>query len=324
MRPLPFLLLALAAALPAQAATLRPVATLAAPVVRLSDLFDGLDAEGLRVLGPGPAPGGRIVVESAQLAAIARQFGIDWRPNGPGERAVLERPGRMLPREEVLAALREALARLGAPEDFDLDLPGYAAPLVPAESPVRIEVEQLDHDGASGRFAASIAILGEGMLAQRQRLAGTLHEVADLPVPVRRLAPGAVLAASDLRVERVRVGALRGEVVRVPAEAIGMALRRPVPAGQPVPLADLHRAALVTKGARVLMQLSTGGMVLAAQGQALEDGAAGARIQVLNSASRAVVEAEVTGPGRVRVAPGSMPLAPSTPSRRPIAQVQRP
>ena len=49
-----------------------------------------------RVLGPGPAPGGRIVVEAAQLAAIARQFGVDWRPASPADRAVLDRPGRML------------------------------------------------------------------------------------------------------------------------------------------------------------------------------------------------------------------------------------
>ena len=126
----------------AQAATFRPITTLTASVVRLSDLFDGLESDGQVVLGPGPAPGGRIVVEAAQLAAIARQFGVDWRPRG-NERAVLERPGRLLPREDVLAALRTALTGLGAPVDAELDLPGYAPPLVPAETAVRSEVEQM-------------------------------------------------------------------------------------------------------------------------------------------------------------------------------------
>ena len=295
-------------AAPAEAAMLRPVTTLAASVVRLSDLFDGLGAEGLRVLGPGPAPGARIVVDSAQLAAIARQYGVDWRPNGGNERAVLERPGRLLPREEVLAALRVALSQAGAPEQFDIDLPGFAAPLVPVETAIHLEVEQLDHDPASGRFAAALSISGEDLLTQRHRLAGTVQEVADLPVPARRLTPGTIIAPADLQFARVRVGRLQGEVARTPAQAVGLTLRRIAPAGRPLALADLGRTPAVAKGARVLMQLATGGLALAAQGQALEDGNLGERIQVQNPASRAVLEAEVTGPGRVRVAPGSQPL----------------
>ena len=58
---------------PALAATLKPFGQLAEPVVRLSDLFDGVGAAD-RVIGPAPQPGGRITVEAPQLAAIARQF----------------------------------------------------------------------------------------------------------------------------------------------------------------------------------------------------------------------------------------------------------
>lgn len=308
MRILLSALLASALAAQAGAATLRPITTLAAPVVRLSDLFDGLGEDSSVVLGPGPAPGGRIVVEAAQLAAIARQFGVAWRPVGQ-ERAVLERPGRLLPREDVAAALRAALAGVGAPEDGELELPGYAAPLVPAEAAVRAEVEQMEYDGATGRFTATVSVAGEGMLTQRQRVAGTLHEMAEVPVPVRRLAPGAVLRASDVTMARVRVAQLRGEVARLPEQIVGRALRRNVAPGQAVALADLVRPTLVAKGARVVMQLAAGGLSMTAQGQALEPGALGERIQVLNPASRAVLEVEVIGPDRVRVAAGSAPIA---------------
>ena len=37
----------------------------------------------------------------------------------------------------------------------------------------------------------------------------------------------------------------------------------------------------------------------------------GERVRVLNPVSRAVLEAEVTGPGRVRVRPDSVPLVPA-------------
>ena len=105
------LLLACCLTLPAHAASLRPYATLDTATVRLSDLFDGADS---RPLGPAPAPGGRIIVEAPQLAAIARLYAVDWRPAGPGDRAVLERPGRTLSREDVLPPLRALLQELGA------------------------------------------------------------------------------------------------------------------------------------------------------------------------------------------------------------------
>src|ERR1700723_3530352 len=64
----------------AEAATLRTMTTLHGPRVKLSDLFDDAGTNANRVLGPGPAPGGRIVVDSAQLAATARPFEGDWDP----------------------------------------------------------------------------------------------------------------------------------------------------------------------------------------------------------------------------------------------------
>ena len=59
-----------AAASPSNAATLRVATVLTAPVVHLWDLFDDAGSNAARVLGPAPAPGGRITVEAPQLEAI--------------------------------------------------------------------------------------------------------------------------------------------------------------------------------------------------------------------------------------------------------------
>ena len=56
------------------------------------------------------------------------------------------------------------------------------------------------------------------------------------------------------------------------------------------------------------MMLDSPGITLTAQGQAMEPGALNERIRVLNPASHAVVEAEVIGPDRVRVAPNKVPM----------------
>ena len=308
-------------ATPADAAVLRAQTTLATAQVRIADLFDDAGAAATQILGPSPAPGGRIVVESRQLAAIARQFGIDWRPASPADRIVLDRPGRMMPREDLLSALRAALSALGASDDAELLLPALAPPLIPLGIAAQAAVEAVELDSPTGRFTAQLAISADGMDTLRLRVAGTLQEMVEIPAPLRKLAAGSVLRADDLTLLRLPANRVRGEVARSLDQAIGQAVRRTLLPGQPLALADLARPIAVAKGARVAMQLSAPGLQLSAQGQALEAGSVGDRIQVLNPASRAIVEAEVIGRDRVRVAPGSAPLQPAGTATFGAAQV---
>ena len=78
---------------------------------------------------------------------------------------------------------------------------------------------------------------------------------------VTRLLPENVLRADDVHMARVRAGQIRAEVARSVDQIIGMELRRPIPAGQPIRLADLTRPALVQRGSTVQMQLSAAGLV---------------------------------------------------------------
>jgi len=275
---LPLLVCLLMWSLPAEPATLRSATTLQQPQVRISDLFDDAGPEAERVLGPGPSPGGRIVVEAAQAAAIARQFGVAWRPASPADRVVIDRPGRPLAREEVLGVLRSALLGAGAPDVGDIELPNFTPPLEPV---------------------------------QRIRVSGDMVEMTDLVVPTHRLTVGTVLQPEDLQTLRVRVGQSHGDVLRVADQAVGMAMRRLAVAGQPIPLADLGHPLVVQKGARVMMSLEQPGLSLSAIGVASESGGIGDRIAVLNPVSGAIVDAEVTAAGQVRVSPNSAPRLPA-------------
>ncbi len=309
------LLGAMTTALPATAANLRYMSTLNGPTVRLSDLFDDAGPNAGRVLGPGPAPGGRIVVEAPQLAAIARQFDVDWRPASPGDRTILERPGRVLSREEVVRALRQALHDAGAPQDAELELSGFTPPTVPVDTTSKPSVEQLDYDAASGRFSARVGVAVDGEAPVFAQLAGRLVAMMDVPVPVRRLMPGEAIGATDLRIAHVRMTEAGAAVVQTAAQAIGMSPRRQLAAGSPFTIADLQQAALVHRGDPVTVLLDGPGLAVTATGEAMETGGAGTRIRVLNPASRAVLEAEIVGADQVRVMPGAAPIVPARQKR---------
>ncbi len=275
-------------------------------MVRLSDLFDDAGSKADIVLGPGPGAGARIVVEAPQLAAIARQFGVDWRPSSSADRAVLERPGKPLHREDILAAVRSAVMQQGASADCDIDLAEFNPPLVPFESDPKPVVSDLDYDASTGQFAATVSVTGTAMEPLHLRLSGKVDDTMELPVVTTRLPAGAVLGAGDVRMARVRVSLVHGEVARSIAEVIGLQSKHQVAAGMPLMKSEFSRALMVQKGARVLMQLDSPGISLTGEGQAMEAGAIGERIRVLNPTSRAVFEAEVTGPDRVRVTPSGV------------------
>ncbi|MDP9095008.1 MAG: hypothetical protein M3N26_00395, partial [Pseudomonadota bacterium] len=141
MRLIP-LLLTLALPPLADAATLKPFSTLSHSVVRLSDIWDGIDND--VALGPAPAPGGRITVPAPQLAAIARQFAVDWQPGASGDRVILERPGRALTRDDIRPPLWAALLNTGASTDSELEMTAFTASPVPADAKLDVNVQQLD------------------------------------------------------------------------------------------------------------------------------------------------------------------------------------
>jgi flagella basal body P-ring formation protein FlgA len=153
-----------------------------------------------------------------------------------------------------------------------------------------------------------LSIAGEAMEPIHMRVTGRVDDTVELPVATTRLLAGSVLRAEDVHMARVHMAVLRGEVVHRPGDAIGMQLKRQIAAGQPLVLAELMRPSMVQKGANVMMVLDSPGIALTAQGQATEAGAIGERIRVLNPVSRAVVEAEVIGLDRVRVAPNALPV----------------
>jgi flagella basal body P-ring formation protein FlgA len=296
---------------PSAPALLRPHALVQGAAVLLSDLFVGAPES---FAFPAPPPGRRLVVEPYQIAAIARSHGIHWRPLPGAERIVVERPGQTLPRATAEAALRAALLPLGGGAEDGFDF-ASALPMVAASFPPFVSAEDAVLETQSGRFAATLVLESGEASPQRVRIVGRVWRAVPAAVAVRRMAVGEVFSAGDFRIDRVRAD--RAGSVADPDRVAGMAARRPVSPGQPLAATDLAPPTVIARNSPVVISIVMPGMSISAQGRALEDAAQGAPIRVQNLASRAVLEAEVLGPGRVRVAPGTMPVEVPPPGQNP-------
>jgi len=125
-------------------------------------------------------------------------------------------------------------------------------------------------------------------------------------------APGAaesVVAARMLRAQTVIVPAdvaLRPEsypgALTDPAEAVGLETRVNIYAGRPIRAADLAPPAVVERNQIVTLRYFRAGIAITTEGRALDRAGAGARIRVMNLASRSTVTGTVLVDGSVRVA----------------------
>ena len=137
------------------------------------------------------------------------------------------------------------------------------------------------------RLSGAVSLDAAGMAPQNVDLSGLAQAAAPARLPANAAA-GAVATVGD---------------------ALGMAVVNGVAAGAAVTSANLSAPVVVRKGAFLVLNLSAPGMVLTAQGVALDSGGAGSVISVLNPASHAVVQAVVTGPDAASFAPGSAPIS---------------
>jgi len=248
------------------------------------------------------------MVPAAQLVAIAGQFGVDWTSNSGSDNVVLERAGLPLASGVLMAPLRAALVALGTPTHFEINLVGYAPPLIAPGDTVTAMVGSVDYNQSSGDFSALVTIAGSKTPASMLRVSGVVSELASIPVLTRLLAPRDAIGADDVTMVTMRLPADAAGIARSADQLVGQALRHVLPAGAAIPLSDLTLPLAVAANALVEMDLEAGGLSLQGRAIAEQAGALGDYIRVRNQSSLAVMLARITGPNRVRVDPDSQPI----------------
>ncbi len=113
-------------------------------------------------------------------------------------------------------------------------------------------------------------------------------------IATRNIRAGEIIAAADIDAPSSR------EALRRAVAIIGMETSRAVYRGQTLDDGALRKPTLVERNAIVYMEYNSGPMTLSAEGRALDKGAMGERIRVMNLASKRVVTAIVTGTDSVR------------------------
>lgn len=119
-------------------------------------------------------------------------------------------------------------------------------------------------------------------------------------IAAQTLRPGVVLDERHIAVARVAPGP--GDMIMA-EDVLGLETRVAVYRGQPIRAGDLGPPTLIRRNELIRLSFRAGPLQLLTEGRALDDGALGERVRVMNLDSRRTVYGEVAGPGLVETRP---------------------
>jgi flagella basal body P-ring formation protein FlgA len=128
-------------------------------------------------------------------------------------------------------------------------------------------------------------------------------QTLDVLTYTRSLMAGEVVQPEDLTFARTPIFAVPADAPRDAQAVIGKAARRPLRSGAPVAAHDVGPAQVIHRDDMVEVSYSTDGINLVLQGKAQAAAAVGEPVDILNTASKKVVQAIATGPGQAVVGP---------------------
>ena len=309
-------------ALPAQAAddgiatpTLRANVTVTSDVVRVGDLIDNAGSAALVPVYRSPDLGTTGALPVAQVLNVLRAKQVIGVMTGDIKEVQVTRLARTLANKDLEDAVASALERrfgLGDAANITVTFDrGISDMRLDASNTGALQAVATRYDARGGRFDVTFEINNDSTLAPTKlRLTGTAIETVEVAVLTRDIDRTDVLKSSDVAQERRPKAEVIGEAA-LRERAVGMQLRRPMRAGMPIRVADIAKPEFVSRDQSVTVIYQVPGIYLTTRGKAIDGGAEGDTVSVLNLQTKRTLTGVVTGRGQVTVqgASQSAPMA---------------
>ena len=235
--------------------------------------FAAADAE--QVIGFVPAPGAQRRFSAGEVSRLAASNGVVMEATA----ACFERKLTPLTKEQIMTALRAAL-----PAGAELELLEFSHVRIP-EGTVEFLRSGLppgrqESPRDSGVWRGSVKYAA----AQSMPVWAKVRVWISIPavIAVQDLPAGKAIEAEEIRIGNIDSGPYSQSEALSVEQAVGLSLRRPIRAGQPIPRSALEMPLLVERGAMVGLEARVGGAFLKSKVRAEGSGRAGDRIAVRN------------------------------------------
>lgn len=271
-------------------------------IIRLSDVFEGLDTSEDAEIALSPAPGRSVTYDANVLRPLATRYNISWTPNSYADKIILTRAAIYITPDMVRdVVLKRINFEKKQDETINLKFDGRSPALtLAAGEELSYDVNSFEYDKEIRRFRGRLVAQNENGV-KTQFISGHLIITKNIPVLSRHLSAGTVIAESDVRWKEVDKLRLNGDVLTNLDQIIGQELRRAQGEGARFMARDVSVPRMIKRGDIVTLKIITPYMQIATKGRALEDGVYGEVVRVTNTRSKRVIEGTVSESGVVRI-----------------------
>jgi flagella basal body P-ring formation protein FlgA len=307
---------------------LKELVTVTGEVVRIGDLVENAGSAADIPVFRSPDLGYTGGVPVARVIAALAPHSLSGVDTGGLSEVVVTRLSRAITAKEIETRIARALAGHHGFGDakyisiaFDRDVRTiYVEPSASED----LQVARLNIEPRTGQFSVAFELPGSAVAHRLPlRFSGTAVETVEASVLGRALNRGETIKSSDVTTERRPKAELAGDSITL-ASAIGLAAKRSLRSGAALQSSDLMKPEVVQRNESVTIIYEMPGMLLTVRGKALEAGAAGDLVSVLNIQSNRTVQATVIGPGRVSIAAMPSLRATNTATATESSNVARP
>lgn len=270
--------------------------------ITLGDVFDGVTANAGHYLAPAPELGKTMTLGAYDLTRISNAFHLGWTPADGSARVVIRRASGMLDHYDVQAALEKRLKEETKGQKFDMELADRSISFRVSGGATRdVIIDRLSYDAVKGEFSAVVS--AAAVPGVKKEVSGRIFPISQVPVLKTPLRPGDVISRDDVDYIDMHAADITPSMLTNADSLVGHSPRRGVSAMKPLMASDIQMPIVVKKGDLVTMVLKNKALNLTTQGRAMENGAEGDAIHVMNSSSKQVVDAVVTGALTVSIQP---------------------
>ena len=268
--------------------------------ITVGDIFDGAGDKGERVLGMSPLPGKDMVLNARTLMRIALALDLGWRPNSSSDHVTLTRAATVIDTQSIKDQIKQSLDLQGIGDTYDLNIDSRLHPIVlPEEEAATLDIGNISYNPERKRFTATLYAPSKDNPIHQTQISGGIENVLTIPVLKTSTRQGTIIDSYDIEMVEIRESALKSNIIIDADTLLGMTPRKTILPGTPIRSAQIQQPQIVSKGALVTMIHRNGPLLLTAEGKALQGGAQGDTIRVVNTNSNKTVRAKIHGDNEV-------------------------
>lgn len=293
-------------------------------IVRVGDLVTNAGIIADVPIFRAPDLGGTGTVPAEAVVEAVRSHALVGLDTGGLSEVTVTRTSRTIPAEDIERCIARTLSArfaLGNAKDIALNYDSeMRAVQVAPSAKGEPHVSRITYDAYNGRFYAVVELPGGANASAPLRLSGRATLTAEVAVLANPVARGAVVKDSDVVFERRARADMERDIVTDRAQVVGLAARNALEQGRPLRIAQLMKPEAVQRNDQVTLIYEVPGISLTVRGKAVEGGAEGDTISVLNEQSKRTVQGVIVGPGRVLIDSRAPRIAANLPPGEPEAK----